>query len=74
MREAERLGVHAAMFAGSWYRANGSTITFASAPWRAIASANASSSDVVASMPMSAAISRFSSSVTSFRCLRVMTS
>ena len=43
-------------------------------PCFSIASANASSSDVVASMPMSAAISRFSSSVTSFRCLRVITS
>ncbi len=36
--------------------------------------AKASSSDVVASIPMSAASSRFSSSVTSVRCFRVMTS
>ena len=49
-------------------------MTFASGPWRSSAAANASSSDVVASMPMSAAISRFSSSVTIVRCLRVITS
>ena len=41
-----------------------STAILASEPWRSIAAANASSSDVVASRPMSSAISRFSSSVT----------
>jgi len=59
---------------GRRYRAYGRMATFASAPCRSIAAANASSSDVVASSPMSAAISRFSSSVTTVRCLRVITS
>ena len=43
-------------------------------PCRSNAAASASSIEVVASRPMSAAISRFSSSVTSVRCLRVITS
>ena len=74
LREAQRLRVHAHDVRGQLVARYGSTSTFASLPCRSIASANASSSEVVASMPMSAASSRFSSSVTSFRCLRVITS